>query len=291
MYPYKPTNEEIAAELDQIARLLEIQGANPHRVRAYHNAAREIRQQNEPLARMVRKGKREDLEELPGIGKSISRLITEYVKSGKIQLKQRLQGEMFPEKMFEKVPEIGEKLADRIIRELDIHSLEELEQAAHDGRLAKVDGFGKKRIEAVKTGLSGMLSSFARRRRKQAEQEGKYTGQPEVALLLSVDKEYREKADAGKLQLIAPRRFNPEGKAWLPIMHSEKNGWEFTALFSNTSRAHELGKIHEWVVIYYEKDGEENQCTVVTASRGSLKGKRIIRGRENECEEYYLENE
>jgi DNA polymerase (family 10) len=58
-------------------------------------------------------------------------------------------------------------------------------------------------------------------------------------------------------------------------------------MFSNTATAHDLGKTNDWVVVYYEKGKGENQCTVVTESRGALKGKRVIRGREKECVEYY----
>lgn len=88
---------------------------------------------------------------------------------------------------------------------------------------------------------------------------------------------------------IAPKRFNPEGKAWLPILHTSRDGWSFTVLYSNTARAHELDKTHDWVVIYYERDGREDQATVVTASHGTLEGKRIVRSREAECERYYAE--
>lgn len=111
--------------------------------------------------------------------------------------------------------------------------------------------------------------------------------QPGVDIILDVDREYRSKAESGKLRTIAPRRFNPEGKSWLPILHTERGPWNFTALFSNTSRAHELGKTHDWVVIYYEHDGHENQCTVVTEHRGPLQGQRVVRGREEECRQYY----
>ena len=74
-----------------------------------------------------------------------------------------------------------------------------------------------------------------------------------------------------------------KGRAWLPVLHVEKEGWYFTALFSNTARAHELGKTRDWVVIYYERDGEEDQCTVVTERSGALRGRRVVRGREDEC--------
>ena len=53
--------------------------------------------------------------------------------------------------------------------------------------------------------------------------------------------------------MIAPKRFNPEGKAWLPVMHVTKQGWHFTALFSNTALAHQLNRTQDLVVIYYPK--------------------------------------
>jgi hypothetical protein len=110
---------------------------------------------------------------------------------------------------------------------------------------------------------------------------------PSVGLLLAIDAEYRKKAAGGKLKKIAPKKFNPEGKAWLPIMNTEREGWKFTVLFSNTQRAHELDKTNDWVVVYYDNGSGERKCTVVTEFKGSLKGKRVIRGREKECAEYF----
>jgi len=95
----------------------------------------------------------------------------------------------------------------------------------------------------------------------------------------------------GKLRTIAPRRFNPEGTYRLPVLHTDRGGWHFNALFSNTARAHELGKTRDWVVIYYEKDGRENQHTVVTETHGPLKGRRAVRGREKECLDRYGQRE
>ena len=104
-----------------------------------------------------------------------------------------------------------------------------------------------------------------------------------MRLLLEIDAEYRKQAAAGKLSRIAPKRFNPEGKAWLPILHAEREGWHFTALFSNTARAHQLGRTDDWVVIYfYDDDHQEGQCTVVTETHGSREGERVVRGREDE---------
>jgi hypothetical protein len=108
-----------------------------------------------------------------------------------------------------------------------------------------------------------------------------------VATILKIDGEYRKLAALGELKMIAPRLLNPEKKAWLPIFVREFKGYKFTVMFSNTATAHKLDKIHDWVVVYYEKGKGENQCTVVTEARGPLKGKRVIRGREEECAEYY----
>ena len=95
-------------------------------------------------------------------------------------------------------------------------------------------------------------------------------------------------AAAGELPRISPRRFNPEGTAWLPVMHLEEEGWHFTALYSNTALAHQLGRIHDWVVIFfYDNHQREGQQTVVTETRGPLTGMRVVRGRESECRAYY----
>ncbi len=111
---------------------------------------------------------------------------------------------------------------------------------------------------------------------------------PGVQVLLGIDREYREKAKAGGLRMIAPRRMNPDGKAWLPVLNTRYGPWHFTALFSNTGRAHELHRTYDWVVIYFsDADGEEGQFTVVTERRGTLAGRRVVRGREAECARHY----
>jgi hypothetical protein len=107
---------------------------------------------------------------------------------------------------------------------------------------------------------------------------------PSVQVLLGIDTEYREKSRAGLLPKIAPRRMNPEHKAWLPVLHTRYGPWHFTALFSNTGRAHERHRTYDWVVIYFSDDaGEDGQCTVVTERHGALSGQRVVRGREPEC--------
>jgi DNA polymerase (family X) len=257
-------------------------------VRAYRQGARSVQESQKSIADLVRHGGRQALTRLSGIGSGLAGTIEEYVQTGRSSQLDRLRGEVSPADLLRKVPGIGPELSRRISAQLDIHTLEELERAAHDGRLEEVGGFGPKRIEAVQASLAGILSQSAQRRSRQ-----RVSGldmpekEPDVATLLDVDKEYRRKAGAGHLRKIAPKRFNPENEAWLPILHAERGPWNFTVLYSNTARAHELNRVYDWVVIYYDRDGQESQCTVVTETHGPLEGRRVVRGREAECREYY----
>lgn len=283
------SNEAVAHLLDEIAELLEVQEANLHRVRAYRRGAEAIRQLDVSLEEIVDDAGIGGLQDLPGIGESLSRLILEYLHTGRSRLLDRLRGAIAPEDLFEQIPGIGRELADKIVKSLDIKTLEELEQAAHDGRLAKVEGFGSARVKAVQLSLAGLLSGFAQRRVQETLSGVDTTPhQPPVALLLHIDRQYRRQAKAGELRKIAPKRFNPGNIAWLPVLHTELEGWEFTALFSNTARAHELERIYDWVVIFFEHPGTDGQATVVTETSGSLKGRRVVRGREEECKQYYI---
>jgi NAD-dependent DNA ligase len=290
----QPTNEKIADALSRIAELLEMQEEDQRfRVQAYRKAAQRVRGINSPLTDLLQRRGQKALEAIPDIGEGIASVITEFVHTGESSLLQDLRGEVAPETLFADVPGIGKELARRIVEQLDVHSLEELEQAAHDGRLAEVEGFGPERVEGVKVSLAGMLSGAAQRRLRRAG-SGKSDTQlkaPDVGTLLDVDEEYRRKAEAGELRTIAPKRFNPENEAWLPILNTERGDWQFTALFSNTARAHELGKTDDWVVLYYERDDREDQATVVTETHGPLEGKRVVRGREDACRRYYERQE
>ncbi len=105
--------------------------------------------------------------------------------------------------------------------------------------------------------------------------------------MLDVDREYREKAAAGVLKKITPRRFNSAREAWLPVLHTTRHQRHYTALFSNTAHAHELGKSRDWVVLFCDNDEAEHRFTVITSEFGRLQGQRIVAGREAECEGYY----
>lgn len=287
----RPRNDDIADLLDRVSDLLEVQDANPYRVRAYRNAARTVRETAQSIAELATTGWPEDLESLPGIGTSIASAIREVVSTGGLGMLARLEGQVSPEDLFTTVPGLGEELARRIHTRLGIETLEELELAAHDGRLEALPGFGRRRTHGLRDTLTGMLGRSTRRRARWIWGgplvEEPETERPGVGLLLEVDEQYRSRADAGELRTIAPRRFNPLGEAWLPILHTELDGWSFTALYSNTARAHELGTTRDWVILYFERDGYEARCTVVTERRGPLAGRRVVRGREAECSTWY----
>jgi DNA polymerase (family 10) len=280
------SNDEVAHVLERVADLLEAQRADGFRVRAYRLAAETARRHPRPLAEILSAEGAEGLQALPHIGKSLAASIEELLLTGRLRQLDRLEGEVPAEALLATVPTIGEELAHRIHETIGVSTLEELEEAAHDGRLARVKGFGDRRVRAVREALDAILSRSARRRarRLRARERGEAPERPSAAAILDVDAEYREKAEKGTLRKIAPRRFNPSGEAWLPILHTSREGWYFTALYSNTARAHRLGKTRDWVVVFYERDGVEGQCTVVTEHEGPRAGRRVIRGREGEVE-------
>jgi hypothetical protein len=279
------TNEAIAQRLEAIADLLEAQEANPYRVRAYRQAATTLRELNQPARQILEKEGVEGLRRIPTIGISLARSIEQLIQTGKIGLLEQLRGETAPERVLTTVPGIGPVLAARIYDELGIETLPDLEAAAYDGRLSHIPGFGDGRLRAVRESLAGRLHRRPRPVEKLRTQPP--PNEPPVAELLAVDQDYREKAQAKRLPTIAPRRFNPTGQAWLPILHSERNGVHYTALYSNTARAHELGTTHDWVVIYRDDHDGSGQWTLITAHYGALQGKRVVRGREDECLTYY----
>ena len=275
-------NQDVARRLEEAADLLGAQGANPFRVNAYRRAASTIAGLPEDVGDVLARGGRAELERLPTIGSGIAASIEEMLTTGRWAQLERLRGAVDPVSLFTTVPGLGRELARRIHDELDIETLEALEAAAWDGRLDSVPGIGPRRLQAIRAGLDAALGRTRLARPRVRE------GAPGVGLLLGVDEAYRSRANAGKLPKIAPRRFNPEGEAWLPVMHETRDGWHFTALYSNTARAHELGKTRDWVVIYYyDSDHREGQCTVVTETAGRLGGRRVLRGREAECASHY----
>lgn len=164
-------NADIADIFNRMADLLEIQGANPFRVRAYRNAARTVGELSRSAADMVREG--EDLSRLAGIGKDLAGKIAEIAETGKLRALETLKGEM-PEELgvLMRVAGLGPKRVLALYRELGVSGLKELEKAAKENRIRDLPGFGGKTEENI-------LAEIARR--KEAGERVKLLVADEVA--------------------------------------------------------------------------------------------------------------
>jgi DNA polymerase (family 10) len=146
-------NPQIARVLEEIADILEIQNANPFRIRAYRNAVRTVEAQAVPLKRMVEE--KRPLTDLPGIGKEMAAHIQEMVETGTNGFRDELLAEV-PRSLIElmRLPGLGPKKARKLWDDLKIGSVDELEAAARAGRIAAVAGFGAKTQEKILAGIA-----------------------------------------------------------------------------------------------------------------------------------------
>lgn len=264
-------NMVIAEHLREYAGLLEEQGEESFRSRAYRRASDVVAALDRPITAILAEGGQEALEALPAVGEAIASAIIEIVASGHWGQLERLRGELAPEVLFRTIPGIGPRLAGVLAEDGTLETLEDLEHAIHFGNFA-LKGIGPRRKQMIASALAERLA------RRSKPYRWNKSSQPSAALLLEVDRTYRDKAASGALRQIAPRRFNPTHEAWLPVMHSQVGDWHFTVLFSNSRRAHELGKIKDWVVIYHQRDDEPEGWSIVTTSmHGATAGKRVVR--------------
>lgn len=283
------SNDDVANIFEQVADLLAAQDDDFYRIRAYRRGAEAVRSQTQLVTDIFEEEGTVGLEKLPHIGRKLALSIEEIAQTGELALLERLLIDVSPEDLFTTVPGIGQVLARRIYRKLGIDSLEALEQAAHDGTLTTLPGFGRGRIQLVQATLETMLNKSSHQRLKarrwqqekpklKPQRQPDQAAKPSIELLLEIDEQYRYLAKAGQLRMVTPRRFNPEGKRWLPVMQMNKDEWSFNVLFSNTTRSHELNKTHDWVVVNYRHEEQQGQCTIVTETRGEQKGDRVVRG-------------
>ena len=271
-------NTEMARQFRTAAALLRAQHADHRRVTAYERGAEQLDQLTESAASIYRRQGLTGLIALPAIGRALASAIADVVEFGHWRWLERLEGDGDPERILASIPTVGPSLAHRLHTELHVDTLDELERAVYDGRLGRMRGVGDKRWHAIRDAL------LVRRRARAvptgslgADDHAAHACPPTIDVLLSIDAEYRTKADLNQLQTIAPRRFNPTRAHWLPVLHTEREGRHFTAMFSNTARAHQLGHIDDWVVI--SDDGADDMSwTVVTDTDAAHGGQRLVRG-------------
>ena len=144
-----PTNNiDIAAIFEEMADILEIQSANPFRIRAYRNAARQIRGMGQEIRTYIGRGN--DLTKLPGIGKDLAGKINEILETGHCQALDRLRKQTSPGLVdLLNIPGLGPKRVHTLFEELDVHTPEQLLRAARDGRVRELSGFGEKTEQSI----------------------------------------------------------------------------------------------------------------------------------------------
>jgi hypothetical protein len=191
-----PVNEFVATRLREAADLLAAQQDNPFRAGAYRQASNSIASLDHSVEELLRQGGVEVLDRIPHVGKGIAAAIAEMATTGRWAYLQRLRGSAEPEDVFCAVPGVGPKLARRLHEELNVATLEQLEAALADPKLAAPKGLGERRISMIRLGLRHLLDRM-RPRRSVAQVE------PSVEILLDVDREYREKV---ALDGFAPHR-------------------------------------------------------------------------------------
>lgn len=162
-------NEDIAVIFDEMANLLEIEEANPFRVRAYRNAARTIRGLGRELQEMLADG--EDLTRLPGIGKDLAAKIAEILASGHAKALDKLHKEV-PASLeaLLKIPGLGPKRVKVLYQDLHIKTLKQLENAARRGKLSALPGFGAKTEQRILEAVGAQRSLEKRFLRNVARQ-------------------------------------------------------------------------------------------------------------------------
>lgn len=163
-------NKQIAATLDELADLLEFDGANPFRLRAYRNSARLISELPEPITEIIEDPAR-SLTELPGIGDDLADKIETIVMTGTLPLLEEMRTKV-PESVLAllRIPGLGPKRAATLFKELQITSLEQLRAACEAGKVRELKGFGAKTEETILAGLE--LAETAMQRMYWAEADG-----------------------------------------------------------------------------------------------------------------------
>ena len=211
-------NSKIAGILNEIADLLEIQGANPFRIRSYRHASQTIEACREDIASRVRN--QQDLTELDGIGESMAQKLQEIVREGDCREHRQLL-EQIPAGLldFLKIPGLGPKKAGLIYKELHISTLSQLEQAATAGKLRLLPGMGQKTEEKILHGLEVLKKMAGRVLWIEAEVEAQAIRQaleacPQVQKL-EIAGSYRRKRDS-----IGDLDFLVIGSPAEPIMQS-----------------------------------------------------------------------
>lgn len=161
-------NRDIADMFEEIADLLELENANPFRIRAYRNAALSIKDLPHELSDMLAEGI--DPDSLPSIGPDLAKKIREVTKTGKMKYLERMRKKT-PPALIEllKVPGLGPKRVQQLNKHLGIETLAQLKQAVDQHKIQKARGFSEKTEDTIREGIALIARSSNRHRRVDVE--------------------------------------------------------------------------------------------------------------------------
>ena len=201
------TNKEIAKIFEELAKLLEIKGENPFKIRAYLNASREINALPYSLESMVQEGK--DLTKLPNIGEQIAKKIQEIVNTGKLEKLEKLKKE-FPPALLNllAIEGLGAKHIKTLYENLHFNTVEELQELAKEHKIQTLKGFGPKLEEKIAKGLKLLKQEGIRFLYAQAEPYAnelyKYLQNAPTIIRLEIAGSFRRKKETvGDLDIVA----------------------------------------------------------------------------------------
>ena len=181
-------NAQIASAFAEAADLLEVQDANPFRVRAYRNGSRAVKNHPEAFADVLSRDPDIRLEQFTGIGKDLAAKIREAVDTGRIAFVDELRAEVPPVTLeLFRIPGLGPKKISKLLTALDVTSVDELKTAAEDGRVAGLSGFGKKTAETILDGIE-RLASLGQRTYLETALDIATTIRDDLAAIASVER-------------------------------------------------------------------------------------------------------
>ncbi len=257
------TAEQVARYFDRISTALEAARVSRRRVSFYRTAAERIRRHGDELMdRLAEVDPRQiegSLESVAGIDPQVASLLGELWRTGRIDMLERAEAQVTPRDRLTLIDGIGPTMADRVVGELGVTDLTQLEEAVHDGRLERVHGFGPHRMDQVRLCLEA--------RRRRAESVPRVHRPPSFPLLLGVDQMFRDRR--------APSAHDRD------IWRVERQGWSFSANFDPD--------LPDLVIVHANRDGHYYRFEVETERRGSLAGCRLVRGHEGACRRLHLD--
>lgn len=155
-------NSDVAQIFRKVADVLDIEGANQFRVRAYRNAARTIADLAQSVADLVERG--EDLSKLPGVGRDLAGKIEEIVNTGSLKQLEKLEGRVPKElNQLMRIEGLGPKRVKSLHQKLGVKNIDELKQAAQKGKIKDIKGFGKKTQQQILEGLEHLTEASKQR--------------------------------------------------------------------------------------------------------------------------------